>query len=112
MDFLIARASKYYIAFRAGYKDDVNIEQANIAVKKFDSLLKKLEKHPYPDSIKKRSVAMLLKYWPMSKSFYLGIKKNELPTIVFISTKHMKRAIDKIIDYHVKGSKKQLKKNK
>ncbi len=105
MDFLIERASKYYIAFRAGYKDAVNVEQAKSAVEEFDMLLKKIEKHDYPDTIKKGSLLMLQKYWPMAKSFYLGIEKNELPTIVFITTKHMKHAIDKIIKYHEKGKK-------
>jgi len=105
MDFLIERASKYYIAFRAGYKDAVNIEQAKSAVEEFDTLLKKIEKHDYPDTIKKGPLAMLQKYWPMAKSFYMGIEKNELPTIVFITTKHMKHAIDKIIKYHEKGKK-------
>jgi len=100
MEFLIERASKYYIAFRAGYTDEVNIQQAKYAVKKFEILLKKVMAHKYPESIKKGPIKKLAKYWPVSKNFYLGIKKSDLPTIVFISTKHMKSALDKLVEYH------------
>jgi len=100
MEFLLERASKYYIAFRAGYTDDSNVIQAQNAVKKFGILLKRIQEYNYPDEIKNGPVKKLLKYWPVSKDFYLGIKKSDLPTIVFISTKHMKRALDKLAKYH------------
>ena len=102
MEFLIERASKYYIAFRAGYTDEINIRQAKMAVEKFDLLLKKVQAHTYPGPITNGPVKKLTKYWPVSKNFYLGIKKSELPTIVFISTKHMKKALDKLIVHHKK----------
>ena len=100
MEFLLSRASKYYIAFRAGYTDDSNVVQAQNAVKQFDVLLKRVEGYKYPDEIKNGPVKKLLKYWPVSKDFYMGIKKSDLPTIVFISTKHMKSALDKLAKYH------------
>ncbi len=99
MEFLLERASKYYIAFRAGYTDDSNILQADRAVKQFGILLKRLQTFNYPDEIKNGPLKKLLKYWPVSKDFYLGIKKSDLPTIVFISTKHMKSALEKIAKY-------------
>lgn len=105
MMFLIERASKYYIAFRAGYTDAINIEQANDSVAMFEKFLGKMQNHPYPANITKGPIKKLTKYWPVSKSFYLGIKKNELPTIVFISTKHMKRALEKLMTYHKKEKK-------
>jgi hypothetical protein len=100
MSFLLERASKYYIAFRAGYTDDSNVMQAQKAVKQFDILMKRIKAYNYPDEIKNGPVKKLLKYWPVSKDFYLGIKKSDLPTIVFISTKHMKSALDKLAKYH------------
>ena len=102
MSFLLERASKYYIAFRAGYKDVVNVEQAQKSVERFELLLQKVKNHNYPAKIANGPVKKLMKYWPVSKSFYLGIKRNELPTIVFISTKHMKKAIDELIKFHSK----------
>jgi len=104
MKFLIERASKYYIVFRAGYTDEINIRQAKSAVEKFDTLLKKVQAHTYPGPITSGPVKKLTKYWPVSKKFYLGIKKSELPTIVFISTKHMKKALDKLIVHHKKNN--------
>lgn len=100
MDFLLQRASKYYIAFRAGYTDQVNIIQAQMAVEKFELLLKKVQSKTYPGPITNGPIKKLSKYWPVSKSFYLGIKKSELPTIVFISTKHMKKALAELIKYY------------
>ena len=102
MAFLLERASKYYIAFRAGYTDDINIEQAKHAVEEFEKLLGQVEAHAYVDGGAIKAVKKLTKYWPASKSFYLGIKESELPTIVFISTKHMKKALDTLIVHHQK----------
>ena len=102
MEFLLERASKYYIAFRAGYTDEINIVQATKAVEKFETLLHKVQSHSYPNPLTKGPVKKLSKYWPVSKSFYLGIKKSELPTIVFISTKHMKKALDELVEHHKK----------
>lgn len=106
MKFLLARAAKYYIAFSAGFTDAVNITQANIAVDKFGKLLEKVQNYNYPANISKRVIRKLARYWPSSKSFYRGIKKSELPTIIFISTKHMDRSISKLISYHQKQIKK------
>jgi len=100
MKYLLARAAKYYISFSAGFTDAVNIAQANIAVDEFSKYLKKVEEYKYPKSISKRVIRKLTRYWPSSQSFYRGIKKSELPTIIFISTKHMERSINKLIAYH------------
>ncbi len=102
MKYLLARAAKYYIAFSAGFTDAVNVAQANIAVDKFGKKLAKVEKYTYPPAISKKVIRKLARYWPSSKSFYRGIKKSELPTIIFISTKHMERSITKLIKYHQK----------
>jgi len=102
MSFLLQRASKYYIAFRAGYTDDINIIQAQKAVARFEQLLGKVQSKTYPGAITNGPIKKLSKYWPVSKSFYLGIKKGELPTIVFISTKHMKKALYELTKYYKK----------
>ncbi|HIP62314.1 MAG TPA: hypothetical protein EYG98_07125 [Sulfurovum sp.] len=102
MKYLLERAAKYYIAFRAGYTDTVNVEQANSAVQEFSSLLEGIKSHPYPTEIQNGSVKKLLKYWAVSKNFFLGIKKSKLPSIVFISTKHMDAALENIAEYHRK----------
>ena len=99
MEFLLERASKYYIAFAAGYTDDSNLKQARLAVEKFDALLTKINNTPFPAEIKNGPLKKLNKYWPVSKDFYLGVKQNELPTIVFISTKHMMKSLEKLIEY-------------
>ena len=98
MKFLLARIAKYYIAFRAGYTDDINVQQSRMAVDKFESLLKEVKKTKFTSPKAQAALKTLVKYWPASKSFYLGIKQSELPTIVFISTKYMEKALDTLID--------------
>jgi len=105
MEFLLERASKYYIAFAAGYTDDSNLKQAKLAVEKFDTLLNKINNANFPANIKNGPLKKLNKYWPVSKDFYLGLKQNELPTIVFISTKHMMKSLEKMIAYEEKKQK-------
>jgi len=102
MKYLLARAAKYYIAFSAGFTDAVNVAQANKAVDDFGLLLKKVQAYNYPKDVSKKVIRKLARYWPSSQSFYRGIKKSELPTIIFISTKHMERSINKLIEYHEK----------
>ena len=102
MEFLLERASKYYIAFAAGYTDESNLKQARLAVEKFDTLLAKINTQNFPSEIKNGPLKKLNKYWPVSKDFYLGVKQNELPTIVFISTKHMMKSLEKMIKYEEK----------
>ncbi|MDQ7085394.1 MAG: hypothetical protein Q9M36_10925 [Sulfurovum sp.] len=103
MEFLLERASKYYIAFRAGYTDEINVRQAKLAVEQFAMLLEKVQAHTYPGPMTNGPIKKLSKYWPVSKDFYLGIEKSELPTIVFISTKHMRSALNKLIVHHKKN---------
>jgi len=102
MEFLLERASKYYIAFKAGYTDDSNLKQARMAIEAFDKLLKKLNEANLPEELKSGPLKKLNRYWPASKEFYLGVKQNELPTIVFISTKHMMKSLEKLISYEKK----------
>ena len=102
MKFNLIRASKYYIAFRAGYNDPLTVEEAKKAVNAFSTLLAKVQNHNYPSHLANGPVKKLSKYWPASKSFYLGLEKNALPTIVFISTKHMLSAINQLIAFHKK----------
>ena len=102
MKFNLIRASKYYIAFRAGYNDPLTVEEAKKAVNAFSTLLAKVQNYNYPSHLANGPVKKLSKYWPASKSFYLGLEKNALPTIVFISTKHMLGAINQLIAFHKK----------
>ena len=102
MKFALVRASKFYIAFRAGYNDPLTVEEAKKSVKVFSAFLTKVQNYNYPSNMANGPVKKLSKYWPVSKSFYLGLEKNALPTIVFISTKHMESALNKLIAFHKK----------
>ena len=102
MAFLLERITKYYIAFRAGFRDYNNVMQLQQAVKDFESGLAEINTYKgYPKSIKAR-VRKLNAYWKIAKKFYLGIEKGALPVIVSSSTDHMVRILDHLRDYHRK----------
>lgn len=98
MSFLLERITKYYIAFREGFDDHNNVIQLNQAVAEFEADLAKVKAFNYPDKLKVQ-VNKLTKYWPIAKKFYLGIEKNDLPLIVFISTQYMEKSL-KILEKH------------
>jgi len=99
MDFLLERLSKYYIAFRAGFRDHTAVQQARKAVADFDSRIGKIKAYNYPPT-QQTAQRKLLKYWPIARKFYLGLEKNDLPLIVFVSTDYLDKAIATLLDYH------------
>ena len=102
MSFLLERITKYYIAFREGFNDHNNVVQLNQAVIEFEANLTKVKAFDYPD-ILIGHVLKITKYWPIAKKFYLGIEKNDLPLIVFISTQYMEKSLKKLENYHDKS---------
>lgn len=105
MSFLLERATKYYIAFRAGFTDENNVKQLQRAIAKFESHLKRVSAYKYPDSLS-AEVTKLTEYWPRAKSFYLGITKKNLPLIVFITTQHLEKSIKVLENHHQKKARK------
>ncbi len=99
MDFLLERLSKYYIAFRAGFRDHTAVQQARKAVADFDARIGKIKAYHYPPT-QQTAQRKLLKYWPIARKFYLGLEKNDLPLIVFVSTDYLDKAIATLLDYH------------
>ncbi len=61
--------------------------------------LEKVKAFKYP-IIQKKAVAKVVKYWPIAKKFYLGVEKNDLPLIVYISTQYMEKSLAVLERYH------------
>jgi len=99
MAFLLQRITKYYIAFRAGFKDANNVKQLDAAVAQFENDLDTLGSHPLPAE-HREELTRLKKYWPEAKDFYLGVKENALPVIVNVSTEHMERSLAALREFH------------
>ena len=98
--FLLERITKYYIAFRAGFKDYNNIVQLKEAIQKFESNLKKINAFKgYPKKLN-ASVQKVNQFWPIAKRFYLGVEKGALPVIVLASTDNLIKELKKLETFH------------
>lgn len=106
MKFLLERITKYYIAFRGGFNDHNNVVQLEQAIKEYESNLAIVKAFNYPSNLK-RTVHKLVRYWPLAKKFYLGVEKNELPLIVFVSTQNMEKSLHKLESYHYQSIRKE-----
>jgi len=98
MSFLLERATKYYIAFRDNFNDENNVKQLQNAITEFEKNIKFVRGKTYPKSVSKE-VKRISQFWPQASKFYLGVKKQDLPLIVFITTKHLEKSI-KVIEKH------------
>lgn len=92
MIFLLERATKYYIAFKAGFTDHNNVVQLEKSIKDFESYLKKVSAQKYSGK-SKRAIDKIDEYWPIAKGFYLGVEKSDFPLIVSITTKHLEKSL-------------------
>jgi len=99
MNFLLERATKYYIAFKDGFSDHNNVKQLEKAIKEFEDHLKKIQAYKYP-SESQRAANKLSEYWPIAKEFYLGVEKNDLPLIVSVTTRHLEKSLATLEHYH------------
>ncbi len=96
---ILQRISKFYIAFQAGFNDQIITVQLRESVKQFGLGLKQIDEYPYTGKLAKE-VARIKKYWPIAKKFYLGMNKGDLTIIVFVSTDHMMSSLEKILKSH------------
>jgi len=100
---LVERIAKYYIAHRAGFVDFNAVRQLETAVEQFESGLVKInaQKKYYPVWLHPE-IEKLNRHWPITKDFYLGVEKNDLPLIVFVYTEYIRKAVDVLLTYHAK----------
>lgn len=104
--FLLERITKYYIAFRAGFRDFNNVTQLKRAIKEFEENLGKINGYKgYPKRLTP-TVEKINKFWPIARRFYLGIEKGALPVIVLASTDNLIKDLRKLESYHLKMLKK------
>jgi len=99
MAYLIERITKYYMAYQIGFNDHNNIKELNTAVKTFDDELLKISRYEY-DEISAENLAVIQKFWPTAKRFYLSLEKRKLPNILYLSAEHLESAIEKLELYH------------
>jgi len=93
----LERATKYYIAFQAGFKDHNNIKQMNAATSSYEEGIAKLKMNRRFASTNAKDIKKIKKYWRIVKTFYSGVKKGDLPLIVFVSSDHMEKSLHRMV---------------
>ncbi len=96
----LERATKYYIAFQAGFKDHNNIKQMDRAIKSYEQSLVKLKSNKKFAKTHAKDIKKIARYWPIAKKFYSGVEKGDLPLIVFVSAEHMEKSLYKMMRAH------------
>ncbi len=96
---ILQRISKFYIAFQAGFDDQMLITQLKDLVLEFEKLMEKMSRYKYGEE-QLKDVKLIQKYWPISKKIYLSMEKGNLTLIVFISTSYMISSLERILDFH------------
>ncbi len=110
MEYLIVRANRYYIAFRAGIKDVNAKKQMQDTIDAFDERLSTVNQYTGYEDTQKENLQTVNRYWSRVKNLYLGIEKNSLPRVVLASTEYLLKSIDVLVDYHFAASDKTEKK--
>lgn len=98
--FLLERINKFYIAYRAGFKDYNNVEQLKKAVQDFESTLARINAYTKYTEGTLTSRDKLNEFWPVAKEFFVDIEKGALPVIVLTSVEKLEKEIKVLEDFH------------
>lgn len=93
----LERATKYYIAFQAGFKDHNNIKQMNAAMSTYEDGIAQLKVNRRFANTNEKEIRKVSKYWRIVKKFYGGVKKGDLPLIVFVSSDQMEKSLHRMV---------------
>jgi len=93
----LERATKYYIAFQAGFKDHNNIKQMNAAMSDYEDGVSQLKMNRRFANTNAKEIKKITKYWRISKNFYSNVKKGDLPLIVFVSSDQMEKSLHRMV---------------
>ncbi|MCI5208153.1 MAG: hypothetical protein D3910_05050 [Candidatus Electrothrix sp. ATG2] len=96
---LLERINKFYIAYQAGFKDNVII-QLKQAVEDLESTLTKINAYTNYAGETLTSRNKLNEFWPVAKEFFVDIQKGALPVIVLASVDKLEKELKVLEDFH------------
>jgi len=96
IQFLIERATKYYIAYQTNQYYDI---QLKLSIKNVDKIFKKLEQYKYPKDLKDNFLKSKA-IWQRDKVFFRDIKKSSFPNLLLISTSYIKDLLMSLEKHH------------
>ncbi len=99
LQFLIERATKYYIAYQTNQYYNVRLE---LSIKSIDEIFKKLEKYDYPRKLKSDFIKSK-EMWKITKTFFKEINKTSFPNLLLNSTSYIKTLLISLEKHHKKN---------
>ena len=102
MNYLVERASKYYLASKLNLDKSNNFEHMVEAILRIDTIIKDINLYSYPSKLKKESKEMN-EIWKTHREFLYKSDKLFLPNLLDSSAKNLEKIIQDIALYHKKN---------
>jgi len=102
MEYLLERITKYYMALHVGFNNDINKEQMQESITKFEENIEKINLYQYPVETQKMQVKMD-ESWKANKIFFDKSESLFIPKLMFTSIDYLENIITQIALYHSKN---------
>ncbi|NOZ90790.1 MAG: hypothetical protein GXO60_05855 [Epsilonproteobacteria bacterium] len=99
VEYLLERASKYYIAYTLDIDKQNNFNNMNQAIEKIEKILKEVNSYHYPKALF-AEVREMNSSWSKYKQVLYKVKKLSIPSLILTSTTNFEKSIKKIALYH------------
>ena len=98
---LSQRASKFYIAYQVGFRDEATVYSLNNAVGEFESGLEKLINEERNDERINSLLAKIKKDWERISPYFLKVREGGLPLMVLTATDEITKFSDRVTNLYV-----------
>ncbi len=102
IEYLIEKASKYYIVLTSNLDKTTITEKMNETISELDIELGKIKKYQYPKNIEDKKED-LFSLWNFSKEYYQKVDTIKVPNIILLSDGGIEHIITNISIYHSKN---------
>jgi len=102
IQYLIERATKYYMAFQVGLDTPSNYEQMKKAIVEIDNNIKEIYLYKYPYELEKK-LRKINQVWMRNRFFLNRVNDASIPYLLLGSTEYIKILLKDIEQYHKKN---------
>jgi hypothetical protein len=102
IQYLIERATKYYMAFQIGLNSATNYAQMQKAIRDIDNHIKDIEIYQYPYELEKK-LKKVNQIWEINRIFLDRVNESSIPHLLLGSTEYIKNLLKDIEQYHKKN---------
>ncbi len=102
IQYLIERASKYYMAFQIGLNRKNNYRKMQKAIKDIDDNIREIDIYRYPYQLEKK-LKEVNRVWRINRDILVRMDEYSIPYLLLGSTEHIKKLLKDIEQYHKKN---------